>query len=295
MALTFMMPLPHFLLPLLCVITLGAASTTAAPADLWSRDNLVAWCIVPFDAQKRGPEARAEMLQRLGFRQFAYDWRAEHVPTFDAEIRACAQRGVTITAWWFPTKLDAHAQQILAAIERNRIRPQLWVTGAGQPTKSPAEQQQRITDELARLRPIVQAAAKLGCTVGIYNHGGWFGEPDNQIELLRKLRAEGHANVTLIYNFHHGHDHIANFPALWGRMAPYVDTVNLNGMVTGGDKAGKKILTLGEGDQELAMLRVIQASGWRGRIGILNHRTEVDAEEGLRANLAGLERLRAKL
>lgn len=289
-----MPPLPRFALSLLALLTL-ARSAIAAPADLWSRDNLVAWCIVPFDAQKRGPDERAEMLQRLGFRQFAYDWRAEHVPTFDAEIRACAQRGVTITAWWFPTKLDANAQQILAAIERNRIRPQLWVTGGGPPTKSPAEQQQRINDELARLRPILQAAAKLGCTVGLYNHGGWFGEPDNQIELLRALRAAGHANVTLIYNFHHGHDHIANFPAVWARLAPNVDTVNLNGMVTGGDKAGKKILTLGEGDQELAMLRVIQTSGWRGRIGILNHRTEVDAEEGLRANLAGLGRLRAKL
>jgi hypothetical protein len=282
------------MLRLLALATL-AVPATAAPADLWSPDNLVAWCIVPFDAAKRGPEARAEMLQRLGFRQFAYDWRAEHVPTFDAEIRACARRGVTITAWWFPTKLDASAQRILAAIERNRIRPQLWVTGGGQPTKSAAEQQQRVQDELARLRPIVQAAAKLGCTVGLYNHGGWFGEPDNQIELLRTLRAEGHANVTLIYNFHHGHDHIADFPARWARMAPDVDTVNLNGMILGGDKAGKKILTLGEGDQELAMLRVIQASGWRGRIGILNHRAEVDAEVGLRANLAGLARLRAKL
>jgi hypothetical protein len=289
-----MPPLPRLAFCLLAFATL-ARLAAAAPADLWSRDNLVAWCIVPFDAQKRGPEARAEMLQRLGFRSFAYDWRAEHIPTFDAEIRACAQRGVTITAWWFPTKLDANAHQILAALERNRIRPQLWVTGGGQPTKSAAEQQQRVQDELARLRPIVQAAAKLGCTVGLYNHGGWFGEPDNQIELLRQLRTEGHTNVTLIYNFHHGHDHLANFPALWARMAPHVDTVNLNGMVAGGDQAGKKILTLGEGDQELAMMRTIQASGWRGRIGILNHRTDIDAEVGLRANLAGLERLRARL
>lgn len=295
MALTFMMPLPRFLFLLLYAVTIGAASTTAAPADLWSRDNLMAWCIVPFDAQKRGPEARADLLQRLGFRFFAYDWRAEHIPTFDDEIRACAARGVTISAWWFPTKLDDNAQKILAAIERNKIRPQLWVTGGGTPVKSAAEQRQRIDQELARLRPIVQAAAKFGCAVGLYNHGGWFGEPENQVALLRQLRAEGHANVTLIYNFHHGHDHISNFAAHWARLAPFVDTVNLNGMVTGGDRAGKKILYLAEGDQELAMMRVIQGSGWRGRVGILNHRAEVDAEVALRANLAGLERLRADL
>ena len=289
-----MLSLPRLALALLALAALPGAAT-AAPADLWSRENLVAWCIVPFDAKKRGPEARADLLQRLGFRYFAYDWRAEHIPTFDDEIRACAARGVTISAWWFPTKLDDNAQKILAAIERNKIRPQLWITGGGTPVKSAAEQQQRIDQELARLRPIVQAAAKLGCTVGLYNHGGWFGEPENQVALVRQLRGEGHANVTLIYNFHHGHDHIADFAARWARLAPFVDTVNLNGMVNGGDKVGKKILDLAEGDQELAMMRVIQASGWRGRVGILNHRTDVDAEVALRANLLGLEQLAAQL
>ena len=36
-----------------------------ADAGIFSRDNLVAWCIVPFDASKRGPKERAEMLERL--------------------------------------------------------------------------------------------------------------------------------------------------------------------------------------------------------------------------------------
>src|SRR5262245_25863317 len=65
----------------------GAPSATPATnSDLFRRDNLIAWCIVPFDGKKRGPEERAAMLQRLGFQHFAYDYRAEHVPTFDAEI-----------------------------------------------------------------------------------------------------------------------------------------------------------------------------------------------------------------
>src|SRR5689334_15576403 len=59
----------------------------SAPA-IFARDNLIAWCIVPFDSKKRAPEERAAMLQRLGFTHFAYDWRAEHIPTFDAEIDA---------------------------------------------------------------------------------------------------------------------------------------------------------------------------------------------------------------
>ncbi len=35
--------------------------------------DLAAWCIVPFDAAKRGPEARAAMLEKLGISKFASD------------------------------------------------------------------------------------------------------------------------------------------------------------------------------------------------------------------------------
>ncbi len=41
-------------------------------------DNLVAWCIVPFDAEERSPEQRALMLDELGFKKMAWDWRMEH-------------------------------------------------------------------------------------------------------------------------------------------------------------------------------------------------------------------------
>ena len=34
--------------------------------DLFDKENLVAWCIVPFDSAERGPEARAQMLDELG-------------------------------------------------------------------------------------------------------------------------------------------------------------------------------------------------------------------------------------
>ena len=34
--------------------------------SLFARSNLVAWCIVPFDRMKRGPEERAEMLNCAG-------------------------------------------------------------------------------------------------------------------------------------------------------------------------------------------------------------------------------------
>ena len=45
------------------------AAAAEATAKLFRRDNLVAWCIVPFDSKKRGPVERVAMLERLGFRR----------------------------------------------------------------------------------------------------------------------------------------------------------------------------------------------------------------------------------
>ncbi len=266
-----------------------------AAADLWARDNLAAWCIVPYDAAKRGPEARAAMLTGLGVRKLAYDWRAEHVATFDAEVLAMKSARIEIVAWWFPTTLDQNARTILSVIARHGIRPQLWVTGGGAPVKDAAEQEKRVAAEVARLTPIVASAANLGCKVGLYNHGGWFGEPENQLAVLEKLLAGGATNVGLVYNFHHGHDHLDRFAEFWPRIQRHVLAVNVNGMVAGGDKAGKKLLYVGRGDRELGLMRIIDASGWRGLVGVLNHQADVDAETGLRENLAGLEKLAARL
>ncbi len=129
--------------------------------DLFARENLIAWCIVPFDAKRRGPEDRAAMLVRLGFRRFAYDYRAEHIPTFAEEITACQRRGISIDAWWFPRTLNDEARHILEVCRQHDIRPQLWVTGGGEPTRSNEEQRERIAAEVDRIRPIANAATNI--------------------------------------------------------------------------------------------------------------------------------------
>ncbi len=45
----------------------------AAIPAIFARDNLVAWCIVPFDGKKRGPAERAKMIADLGLHRVAYD------------------------------------------------------------------------------------------------------------------------------------------------------------------------------------------------------------------------------
>src|SRR4051812_2259120 len=196
---------------IVCICFQGRAAEKVPLTDtsLFTSTNLVAWCIVPFDAKKRGPEERAAMLERLGFKLFAYDYRAEHIPTFDAEMEALKRHGITLLAWWFPTTMNDEARLILDVLKRHQLKPQLWVMGGGAPTKTPEEQKARVESEGKRIRPIAQEAAKIGCTVALYNHENWFGEPENQIQIIERLKAQGVGNVGIVYNLHHGHEHLA--------------------------------------------------------------------------------------
>jgi len=252
---------------------------------LFRRQNLVAWCIVPFDSKKRTPAERAEMLDRIGIRKVAYDYRAEHIPTFDEEMMQLKKHGIELTAWWFPTVMNDEARLILSVLKRHQIKTQLWVMGSGQPTHNEAEQRQRIEAESKRIGIIAEAAAEIGCSVGLYNHGGWFGDPKNQLAIIERLKMP---NVGIVYNLHHGHDHLSRFAELLEKMKPHLYALNINGMVAGGDAAGNKIMPMGTGSLDRALIAAIQQSGYQGPIGILNH-TDNDAEERLLDNLNGLD------
>src|SRR5207249_4484834 len=68
----------------------------------------------------------------------------------------------------------------------------------------------------------------------------------------------------------------------------------INGTDVGGEAKGRKILPLGAGTEDVRVLNIIRASGYKGPIGILNH-TDQDAEGRLLDNLDGLEWLRPQL
>ena len=257
---------------------------------LFARENLVAWCIVPFDSKKRGPEDRAAMLARLGFKRFAYDWRAEHIKSFDAEMDALEQKGIKLDAFWVaPGELNRESRIILDLLKRHGLKTDLWVLlDLGADRVTGPEQEKRVAAAANRLRPLAVEAGKIGCSLALYNHGGWFGEPENQIAIIERLKSQGINNVGMVYNLHHGHDHLDRFPAILKKIMPYLRTLCLNGMDKEGDRHSRKILPLGQGALDLELLRAICASGYTGPIGILGH-TEDDAEERLRDNLDGLD------
>lgn len=282
----------HLLALLIAVSILVATASAPTPAgaaepadvaarakELFRRDNLVAWCIVPFDAKKRGPEERAAMMEKLGLKHFAYDWRPEHVPTFDQEWDALAKRGVALDAFWTTPPDRA---KLLESFKTRGLTPSFWVMA-----NAPGELDQaaKVKHAANALRPLAETLAKAGCRVSIYNHGGWGGEPENMVAVCEELKMP---NVGIVYNQHHGHDHLPRFKEALDAMLPHLHFLNLNGMTAEGDKKGKKILVIGQGDLDVELATVICKSGYKGPIGILNH-TGHDAEARLLDNLEGLD------
>ncbi len=271
----------HFCLLLtIAWITLPAErARTAEPPANFRPENLVAWCIVPFDAAKRGPEERSAMLERLGLKRSAYDWRQEHVPTFEREIIGYREHGVEFFAFW------GRHEEAFALFGKHGLRPQIWQTLRAGQGNTEAE---RVIDAANQLDALARETAGLGLKLGLYNHGGWGGEPENLVAVCEEMRRRGHPHVGIVYNFHHAHDRIDDWAIVFPLMRPHLLCLNLNGMVRGGDKVGKKILPLAQGDQEFAMIRTVIDSGYDGPIGILDHRSETDTELTLRDNLDGL-------
>jgi sugar phosphate isomerase/epimerase len=250
------------------------------PASPFARQNLVAWCIVPFDAKKRGPAERAEMLARLGLGKVAYDWRQEHVPQFEAEILEYQKHGLEYFAFW-----GVH-EDAFRLFERYHLHPQIWITA---PSPAGSTDEERIQLAAKNLRPLVERARQLGCQVGLYNHGKWGGEPENLIAVCRYLREHDHAgHVGIVYNLHHGHDHIDRFATALAAMQPYLLCLNVNGMTPNGEALGKKILAPGQGELDVQFFRLIRDSDYRGPIGILGHTPNDDVEERLRDDLDGI-------
>ena len=276
-------------LGLLTVTLFASASAKLTAADtpsIFDRQNISAlWIAPPWDAKKRGPEERMQMLKELGLSKFAYNGGS----AVDAEIEAAKKHGIEIAAWWYP----ARDPKIVDSTKRHGIHPQFWVCGSRAITAT--NDAERIEAEAARIRPIAEDAAALGCKVGLYNHREpWFEEQDHQIAIIKRLKRDGITNLGIVFNFHHWRGSLAEFPALFKRMQPYLIAVNLNGMSADTTKY-PGVRYIGSDESELAMIRVVEASGWRGPIGVIHERPSVDAAEGIKGNLQGLEWVQKEL
>ena len=124
--------------------------------DIFAPENLVAWCIVPFDGKKRGPAERAAMCAKLGLKKIAYDWREEHVATFEQEILEYKKHGLEYFAFW-------HVQEeAFKLFEKYQLSPQIWYMI---PQQDDGTQQQRVKQAAEACLPTIARAKKMGSKV----------------------------------------------------------------------------------------------------------------------------------
>ena len=277
----------------LCLVSIFTvfifSCTSDSNGSLFNKENLVAWCVVPFDSVDRTPEERAAMLQELGFTKFAYDWRLKHLPTFPDEIKSLRAHGVNLKSVWLWIDADSGKifddtnEQLLSMIRENNVKTDFWLGFSNKHFEGLSDEQ-KLEKAISSISYIRNRAQDLGCTISLYNHGDWFGEPINQVGIIEKMEAK---DIGIVYNFHHAHTQVKEFSALLSKMLPYLNTVNLNGMKI----EGPKIMTLEEGDEELGMLKTLKESGYKGALGIICHIETEDAKVVLERNLNGLKKL----
>jgi len=270
------------LLPLLLFPSLAAAE----PPANFRRENLVAWCIVPFDAKKRTPHERAAMLSRLGLKRVAYDWREENAGEFESEFLAYKQQGIELFAFW---KGDPAAYGIF---ERLGLKPQIWIP---LPTGKGLSNREKIESAAEMLVPAAEETGRRGLALGLYNQGGWGGLPDNLVAVCKVLHARGFRHAGIVYNFHHAHPRIATFGDDLRKMRPHLLCVALNGMADPAradlSKSEHRIKPLGSGEHEASMIGELVAQRYEGPVAIIGHVATRDVEEVLRENLEGLDRI----
>lgn len=271
----------------------GPASREAIRSPLFADENLLAWCIVPYDQRERSPAERIALLRELGLRQYVWDWRERHLSTLNQEIEAAREGGVKLRGVWL--WIDERNDRIGALGPANTKVVQTvaaaglsleWWVGFHANVFSQATDGERIAKGAAWATYLRDLAAPSQGTIVLYNHGDWFGEPENQIRIIA---AAGKERLGMVYNFHHAHAQIDRFGDLLPKMLPHLRAVVINGM----RPEGPKILPVGSGSHERRMLRVLADSGYRGPIGILGHVEDADVGEVLRRNRDGLHAIAA--
>ena len=143
------------------------------------------------------------------------------------------ENGIQVSAVWMwidknydqPGKLNKSNETVLKNIVDSKLKTQIWI-GFHDNYFQDGTDVEKIQRGVEILEYLYERATKANCKVAFYNHGGWIGEPTNQVKIIQAAKIE---DVGIIYNFHHAHDQLDRFQSNMELMKPYLWAVNLNG------------------------------------------------------------------
>ncbi|OBQ51947.1 hypothetical protein VQ01_14515 [Tamlana sp. s12] len=258
-------------------------------------EDISPWCIVSFDSLERQPKERIAMLKAMGFSKYGYNWKENHLSYIEEEFALAKANDLEIVSifLWLNAKRDsigklsALNEQLFNKLKLIDNKPEIWLSFSDNYFEN-LSQEEALNRAISYIKFVKEKADKVGYDIALYNHHGWFGNPDNQVDIIKKLPEY---DLKMVYNFHHAHDYLDDYPRILKKIKPYLTYVNLNGL----RKDGPKILTIGEGDYEYDMIKTLLDEGYYGPWGILGHIKTEDVEVVLQRNMAGVEQINERL
>ncbi len=277
---------------LICFVIFSCAKQTKSSHSF---EELTPWCIVNFDSLERSPIDRINMLKKMGFTKYGYEWDERHLIEMKEEFKLAKENNIEIMSifLWLNAKRDSIGKlspsnkRMLSILKDVEYKPTIWLSFSNNYFED-LNQEQSISLAIEFIKFIKFEADKIGCKVALYNHHGWFGNPHNQVKIIELLPQD---SLSMVYNFHHAHQYLDEFPEIAKKIKPYLSYVNINGM----RKEGPQILTIGEGDHEVDMLNILLKEGFVGPWGILGHIESEDVQKVLERNVNGLKSLKSRI
>ena len=249
------------------------------------------WCILGFDSLERTPEQRISMLKELGLKKYGFNRGKAEFGAMKHEFKLAKENDIEITSvfLWLNAKRDSLGklseanQLLLNTLKEVEQKPTIWVSFSDNYFKD-LEEEASVQLSVEMINYVKTIADEIGCKLAIYNHHGWFGDPYNQLKIIKALNQK---DISMVYNFHHAHEHVDEFCNFVKEIKPYLSYVNLNGV----EKDGEQILPIGKGAHEFEMIKCLKAEGYNGPFGILGHIKTEDVKVVLERNIEGLKKL----
>ena len=253
------------------------------------------WCILGFDALDRTPKERIAMLNEMGFSKYGFNKGKGDLTTMIEEFKLAREHDIEITSifLWLNSKRDSIGtlspsnQELLGNLKKVGQKPRRWVSVSNNFFEGKTHQES-LEVAVEMIRFIKGQADEVGSELALYNHRGWVGNPHHQIEILNQLKDK---SLTMVFNFHHAHEYVDEFPEIVKKMTPYLSYVNVSGV----KKEGPEILSIGDGDHEYEMIENLLDEGYNGPWGVLGHIKTEDVQKVLTRNIKGLTLLNSQL
>ena len=258
---------------------------TTVPA--WAQRSAIgASHLVAHDAVPRTALERATMLREIGLSRIVWDWREEHIDSFDAELDALRLAGVHLAGMWTPLPMPAleepdyasrfgtvpaRLKYLITEAARRGLSPDLWTqisfgTPGAPLALSPEVHRSEVQRTADHLMGIARLARGHGMCLMLTNHGGWAGQPQTLVDVVRELEARGLSNVGIGLRLHHAHHLIPDLDRHVAALGDYLAAVMLSGADAGAELSGRVVLPFGAGSRDRWVTHVLMESGWQGQL-----------------------------